>query len=161
MFSGQRLIIFWTAQGTFQLLVGKAGGLPKPGQEVHAGPHRAGDHSLRPARRVVQQAPSLEAKRAARFGDPHSGTTLKTTPASSNPLKISQTIRQLQRRLDHDSKLQDFLGVKGQRRLMTDLENREAKKRAQAEERLREQLAMYRETLTQIQVRQAPRQEIR
>lgn len=38
----------------------------------------------------------------------------------------SQEIRELQRRLDRDVKLQEFLGVKGQRRIMADLEAREA-----------------------------------
>lgn len=45
----------------------------------------------------------------------------------------SQEIRELQRRLDHDSKLQEFLGVKGQRRIMADLEVREAIRRSECD----------------------------
>jgi hypothetical protein len=41
-----------------------------------------------------------------------------------------QEMRELQRRLDHDDKLQKFLGVKGQQRITTDLEAREALKRS-------------------------------
>lgn len=41
-----------------------------------------------------------------------------------------QEMRELQRRLDHDDKLQKFLGVKGQQRFVTDLEAREALKRS-------------------------------
>lgn len=41
----------------------------------------------------------------------------------------SQEIKELQRKLDHDSKLQEFLGVKGQRRIMADLEAKEALRR--------------------------------
>lgn len=42
-----------------------------------------------------------------------------------------QEMRELQRRLDHDDKLQTFLGVKGQQRTMADLEAREALKRSE------------------------------
>jgi cell fate (sporulation/competence/biofilm development) regulator YlbF (YheA/YmcA/DUF963 family) len=42
-----------------------------------------------------------------------------------------QEMRELQRCLDHDDKLQKFLGVKGQQRIMTDLEAREALKRSE------------------------------
>lgn len=38
----------------------------------------------------------------------------------------SQEMRELQRKLDHDSKLHEFLGVKGQKRIMADLEAKEA-----------------------------------
>lgn len=37
-----------------------------------------------------------------------------------------QDIKELQRKLDHDSKLEEFLGVKGQKRVMADLEAKEA-----------------------------------
>jgi thiamine pyrophosphate-dependent acetolactate synthase large subunit-like protein len=42
-----------------------------------------------------------------------------------------QEMRELQRRLDRDIKLQEFLGVKGQRRVTADLEAREALKRSE------------------------------
>jgi hypothetical protein len=42
-----------------------------------------------------------------------------------------QEMRELQRCLDHDEKLQTFLGVKGQQRIMADLEAREALKRSE------------------------------
>jgi hypothetical protein len=42
-----------------------------------------------------------------------------------------QEMRELQRRLDHDDKLQKFLGVKGQQHFVTDLEAREALKRSE------------------------------
>ena len=45
-------------------------------------------------------------------------------------LMQSQEMRELQRRLDHDVKLQEFLGVKGQRRIMSDLEAKEALKKS-------------------------------
>lgn len=61
-------------------------------------------------------------------------------------------MRQLQRRLDHDVKLQEFLGVKGQRRIMADLEQREARKQQLMKENMERQLSLYRETLAQIQV---------
>jgi len=38
-------------------------------------------------------------------------------------------MRELQRKLDHDSKLHEFLGVKGQKRIMADLEAKEALKK--------------------------------
>lgn len=64
----------------------------------------------------------------------------------------TQEMRQLQRRLDHDIKLQEFLGVKGQRRIMSDLEQREARKRELMKQTMEQQLQKYRETLAQIQV---------
>lgn len=45
----------------------------------------------------------------------------------------SQQMRILQRRLDHDVKLQEFLGVKGQRRITADLEAMEALKRGKCD----------------------------
>ena len=42
----------------------------------------------------------------------------------------SQEMRQLQRHLDHTVKLQEFLGVKGQTRIMSDLEAKEALKKS-------------------------------
>ena len=40
----------------------------------------------------------------------------------------SQEMKELQRQLDHDSKLQNFLGVKGQKRIMADLEAKQVLK---------------------------------
>lgn len=45
---------------------------------------------------------------------------------------MMQEMGELQRQLDHDSKLQQFLAVKGSKRVMAELEAKEAaKKRAQ------------------------------
>ncbi|PSN46817.1 hypothetical protein C0J52_11196 [Blattella germanica] len=62
----------------------------------------------------------------------------------------SQEMRELQRRLDHDAKLQDFLGVKGQRRIMADLEAKEALKRKKKREDTEQMIATYEGILVQI-----------
>ncbi|XP_069670366.1 coiled-coil domain-containing protein 63 isoform X2 [Periplaneta americana] len=65
-------------------------------------------------------------------------------------LQQSQEMRELQRRLDHDIKLQDFLGVKGQQRIMADLEAKEAQKRKKKREAAEHLIATYEDILSQI-----------
>lgn len=60
-------------------------------------------------------------------------------------------MRELIRQLDRGSNLQDFLSVKGQRRLMNDLEKKEHQKRQQAKENLEKELLHYKETLVKVQ----------
>ncbi|XP_068086979.1 coiled-coil domain-containing protein 63-like [Anabrus simplex] len=62
----------------------------------------------------------------------------------------SQEMRELQRKLDHDMKLQEFLGVKGQRRVLTDLEAREAWKKQHHREETERLIAKYEGILDQI-----------
>lgn len=61
-----------------------------------------------------------------------------------------QEMRELQRKLDHDAKLQEFLGIKGQRRSNTELEEREAQKRQKMLENLERQYAEYEQIMTRI-----------
>lgn len=62
----------------------------------------------------------------------------------------SQEMRELQRRFDLDSKLQDFLGVKGQKRIMADLEAKEAIKKQQQKEATEQLIMAYNSILDQI-----------
>lgn len=62
----------------------------------------------------------------------------------------SQEMRELQRRFDLDSKLQDFLGVKGQKRIMADLEAKEAIKKQQQKEATEHLITTYNSILDQI-----------
>lgn len=62
----------------------------------------------------------------------------------------SQEMRELQRRYDHDSKLQDFLGVKGQKRIMADLEVKEEQKKQQQKEANEQLIATYNYNLDKI-----------
>jgi hypothetical protein len=59
-------------------------------------------------------------------------------------------MREMQRQLDHDGKLREFLTIKGQRRVMRDLEEKEMKKKQQEKEDLERQVKMYQETLDKI-----------
>lgn len=59
-------------------------------------------------------------------------------------------MRELQRRFDLDSKLQDFLGVKGQKRIMADLEAKEAIKKQQQREATEQLIMAYNSILDQI-----------
>ncbi|XP_066996668.2 outer dynein arm-docking complex subunit 1 [Anabrus simplex] len=62
----------------------------------------------------------------------------------------SQEMRELQRKLDHDTKLQEFLGIKGQKRILTDLEAREALKKQQQREETERKIQKYQGILNQI-----------
>lgn len=61
-------------------------------------------------------------------------------------------MRELQRKLDHDAKLQQFFGIKGQRRTNVDLEIREANKKVQIQEQLEQQITNYQNILDNIKV---------
>lgn len=63
-----------------------------------------------------------------------------------------QEMRELQRKLDHDAKLQEFLGIKGQRRSNSELEEREATKKRKQQEELERQNQEYEQILTRIMV---------
>jgi len=54
-----------------------------------------------------------------------------------------QEMRELQRKLDHDAKLQEFLAVKGQQRLNTEQEEREAEKKKKRIEEMERQFNEY------------------
>lgn len=60
-------------------------------------------------------------------------------------------MRELLRQLDHDTTLQDFYTVKGQKRIMRDLEKKEQMKRQEVKENLEKELQHYKETLAQVQ----------
>ncbi|KAJ9576167.1 hypothetical protein L9F63_006989 [Diploptera punctata] len=62
----------------------------------------------------------------------------------------SQEMRELQRHLDHDIKLQDFLGVKGQRRILSELEAKEALKKRKKRENTEQLITTYEGILSQI-----------
>lgn len=61
-------------------------------------------------------------------------------------------MREIQRKLDHDLTLREFLSVKGQKRILKDLEEKERKKRESDEQNLENQLQMYETTMEKIQV---------
>ncbi|XP_063240883.1 outer dynein arm-docking complex subunit 1 [Bacillus rossius redtenbacheri] len=62
----------------------------------------------------------------------------------------SQEMRELQRQLDHDSRLQEFLSVKGQTRVMADLEERERQRKQSEKEAQEQMIATYQEILRKI-----------
>lgn len=61
-----------------------------------------------------------------------------------------QEMRELQRKLDHDAKLQTFLEVKGQRRSNVELEEREAQRKKRMKEELEKQHEEYEATMQRI-----------
>lgn len=61
-------------------------------------------------------------------------------------------MRELERRKDHDMKLETFLSIKGQKRIMHDLEEKYRKRRDQQRQELERQLAVYREILQNVTV---------
>lgn len=54
-----------------------------------------------------------------------------------------QEMRELQRKLDHDAKLQEFLAIKGQQRLNTEQQEREADKKKKRIEEIERQFVEY------------------
>jgi hypothetical protein len=64
----------------------------------------------------------------------------------------TQEMRELKRRQDNNKKLEDFYNVKGQRRVMKDLETKERLRRAENKAKLKEQLALYRNYMADILV---------
>lgn len=58
----------------------------------------------------------------------------------------------MQRKLDHDAKLQEFFGVKGNRRVNAELEMREASRKLMQEEQVEKQLNDLESILDDIKV---------
>lgn len=58
----------------------------------------------------------------------------------------------MQRKLDHDAKLQEFFGVKGNRRVNVDLEMREANRKLMQQEQVERQLNDLESILDDIKV---------
>lgn len=54
-----------------------------------------------------------------------------------------QEMRELQRKLDHDAKLQEFLAIKGQQRLNTEQQEREADKKKKRLEEMERQFVEF------------------
>ncbi|GJQ76414.1 hypothetical protein Trydic_g2129 [Trypoxylus dichotomus] len=67
--------------------------------------------------------------------------------AHSDMVSHTLEMRELERRKDHDIKLETFLSIKGQKRIMHDLEEKYRKRREQQRQELEKQLASYREIL--------------
>lgn len=61
-------------------------------------------------------------------------------------------MREIQRRLDNDLTLREFLIVKGQKRILKDLQEKEKQKRELEAQSLENQLAVYEKTMQKIQV---------
>ncbi|XP_031330511.1 coiled-coil domain-containing protein 63 [Photinus pyralis] len=62
----------------------------------------------------------------------------------------AEEMKELQRQLDHDSKLYEFLGIKGQKRIMRDLEEKEMKKVELQKEEVIKQQERYQKMLVEI-----------
>lgn len=58
----------------------------------------------------------------------------------------------MQRKLDHDAKLQAFYNIKGQKRTNIEFEEREVNKKLQQKEELEKQLEEYNNIIIKIQV---------
>lgn len=61
-------------------------------------------------------------------------------------------MRELQRKLDHDAKLQQFFGIKGQRRANAALESRESEKKMLLQNQLEKKIEEYSKLLDNIKV---------
>lgn len=72
---------------------------------------------------------------------------------SKNDLLLhGQEMKELQRQLDHDRKLYDFLGVKGQKRVMKDLIEKETKKKDMQKEEEEKKTMQHQDMIKEIQV---------
>nr|XP_023013517.1 coiled-coil domain-containing protein 63-like [Leptinotarsa decemlineata] len=71
--------------------------------------------------------------------------------AQNDFLAHSEEMREIQRKLDHDLTLKEFLNVKGQRRILKDLEEKERKKKESEIQSLENQLDVYEKTMEKIQ----------
>lgn len=74
---------------------------------------------------------------------------VKSRNESDRMLHI-QEMREIQRKLEHDSKLHEFYDVKGHRRVNFELEQREANKKAQQKDDYEKQLADYKRIIEEI-----------
>ncbi|KAJ8957908.1 hypothetical protein NQ318_001905 [Aromia moschata] len=70
--------------------------------------------------------------------------------AQNDFIAHSEEMREIQRQLDHDLTLREFLSVKGQRRILKDLEEKERRQKELEIQNLENQLRIYEETLEQI-----------
>ena len=61
-------------------------------------------------------------------------------------------MREMQRRLEHDAKLQKFFDIKGQKRLNPELEQRENNKKLAQKEAFEKQLKEYKEIIERMKV---------
>ncbi|KAL3271761.1 hypothetical protein HHI36_022231 [Cryptolaemus montrouzieri] len=71
--------------------------------------------------------------------------------AKNDELLHTQDLREMQRIMDHDGKLREFLSVKGQKRIMKDLEIKEQTRRETLIKDEEKQVEVYENTLKQIQ----------
>lgn len=78
--------------------------------------------------------------------------TLKDRGQADKMIHI-QEMRELQRKLDHDAKLQQFLEIKGQHRSNTEMNAREAMKKKRAQEEFDNLIKNYQEVIDEIMVR--------
>lgn len=72
------------------------------------------------------------------------------TRIHNDTIAHNREMRELQRRLDYDSCLHEFLEIKGQKRIMRDLELKQQKTRELEREKAEQQLMVYEVTLQQI-----------
>ncbi|RZC40821.1 hypothetical protein BDFB_010269 [Asbolus verrucosus] len=70
--------------------------------------------------------------------------------AHNDVIVHTQEMREMQRQLDHDGKLREFLTIKGQKRVMRDLEEKEMRKKEQEKADVEKQVKLYQTTLDQI-----------
>lgn len=76
-------------------------------------------------------------------------TVLKDRNENDKVMHI-QEMREMQRRLEHDAKLQKFFDIKGQKRLNPELEQRELDKKQNQKENYERQLFEYKEIIDRI-----------
>lgn len=74
---------------------------------------------------------------------------VKSRSESDRMLHI-QEMREIQRKLEHDSKLHEFYDIKGQRRVNVELEQREANKKAQQKDDYEKQVSEYKRIIEEI-----------
>lgn len=67
-------------------------------------------------------------------------------------VSISQEMREMQRKLDHDAKLREFFGVKGNHRVNVELEMRETNRKLMQQEMIDKQLNDLESILNDIKV---------
>ncbi|XP_039489782.1 coiled-coil domain-containing protein 63 [Drosophila santomea] len=78
-------------------------------------------------------------------------TVLKDRNENDKVMHI-QEMREMQRRLEHDAKLQKFFDIKGQKRLNPELEQRELDKKQSQKETYEKQLLEYKEIIEKIKL---------
>ncbi|KAJ8981964.1 hypothetical protein NQ317_002138 [Molorchus minor] len=108
------------------------------GKKVHDGSDRTGDHSVRSQGRVDIQVAVAQGQGLPRFTHTSSGNT------------IYREMRRLQRKHDDNMKLKDFFRIKGQKRIMRDLEEKEMKRRQINRANMQERLTTYLDLMINI-----------